>query len=167
MPLSSIVTQEVNKVHITMNKPKNHHHKATLFYGFSVDAHSQSDHLLDPDHDEEAGLSYALDMHKEAKLIKLLWNVGMKVDDEGEHSPTTPIFKELWAPSKVHRFYTSKEEKNTQGLGYISRTNRFKNSIFTRLSKAPKYNYHAYTAMVIEDLSDSIPSSHRRQGYRS
>lgn len=117
-----------------------------LLYGFSVGAHCHSDNLSNPDRDE-VGLSCALDMHKEAKLIKLLRNASMEIDDEGQLPPTPPIFEELWASSEAHRIYTHKEGNNTRGLGYTPKTTRF-----TRVSKAPEYSCND-AAMVIEDLS--------------
>lgn len=83
--------QKVNDLHVVVNRPKNCHQKAMLFYGFSVDAHFYPDSMPGPDHDEVES-SYVLNTHKDAKLIKLLQNVGMKVDDEG-YLPPTAIFE--------------------------------------------------------------------------
>lgn len=71
MPLSVLMIQEVNELYMVVNRPKNRHQKAILFYGFLIDDTSNPMGIPDLDHDEVES-SYALDTHKEAKLIKLL-----------------------------------------------------------------------------------------------
>lgn len=116
MPLSALTIHEVNGLHMIINRPKNRHQKTILLYWFSVDAQFRPDNMLDPNNDEGAGSSYALNTRREAKLIKLLQSTGMDVDDG--HLPPPPSFKKLWHLLKP-RFYTPKEKKNTQSWIYL------------------------------------------------
>lgn len=150
--------QEVDELHIMVNRIKNHLQKA-LFYGILGSAHPRVEHLLEPDQDKGTVFSYVLDTCREPKLIHLLRKARMDAYDEGHLPPTPLAVQRLWAPFESLRFYD--EGRDTQCLGYAPKPASYKKPKFTKVYKGSKYNCNI-VALMIRDSLDSDALSPRK-----